>query len=260
MHATVSGCGDNLASDDADAIEQAKAFFSYLPTSWRHQPPVSEPAAPAAEFTADLIPAQESAGYDVHRVVDALVDADSFFEIKPLWAPELVVGFRRDGGAAGRHRGQQPGREGRSAVRRLCRQGGPVHLALRRLQPPAGLSGRRAGFHDRQRGRAAGDHPARRQDDHCGRRGDRADRVGAAAQGVRRRALCDVRPGLHAGRVHRAADREGRRDGSGGGDQRRLLQQDPGDRRPGRARGVRDARCARSTRRTSTSSASRQTW
>jgi len=93
MHATVSGCGDNLAGDDADAIEQAKSFFSYLPTSWRHQPPVGEPVAPSAEFTADLIPAQESAGYDVHRVVEALVDADSFFEIKPLWAPELVVGF-----------------------------------------------------------------------------------------------------------------------------------------------------------------------
>ena len=31
MHATVSGCGDNLAVDDEDAIEQAKLFFSYLP-------------------------------------------------------------------------------------------------------------------------------------------------------------------------------------------------------------------------------------
>src|SRR5829696_6499011 len=35
MHASVSGCGDNLASDDTDAIEQAKHLFSYLPTSWR---------------------------------------------------------------------------------------------------------------------------------------------------------------------------------------------------------------------------------
>ncbi|MEJ7725420.1 MAG: acyl-CoA carboxylase subunit beta [Actinomycetes bacterium] len=93
MHATVSGCGDNLASDDADAIEQAKAFFSYLPTSWRHQPPIGEPGPPASTFSADLIPAQESAGYDVHRVVEALVDADSFFEVKPLWATELVIGF-----------------------------------------------------------------------------------------------------------------------------------------------------------------------
>ena len=39
MHATVSGCGDNLAIDDEDAIEQAKAWFSYFPTSWRDEPP-----------------------------------------------------------------------------------------------------------------------------------------------------------------------------------------------------------------------------
>ena len=35
MHATVSGCGDNLAVDDEDAIDQAKAWFSYFPSTWR---------------------------------------------------------------------------------------------------------------------------------------------------------------------------------------------------------------------------------
>ena len=35
MHCTVSGCGDLLALDDADAIEQARLLFSYLPSSWR---------------------------------------------------------------------------------------------------------------------------------------------------------------------------------------------------------------------------------
>ncbi len=93
MHATVSGCGDNLAVDDADAIEQARAFFSYLPGSWRGDPPVFAPGPAAGEMTADLVPAQESAGYDMHTVIEALFDADSFFEIKPLFAPELVLGF-----------------------------------------------------------------------------------------------------------------------------------------------------------------------
>src|SRR3954463_2832936 len=46
MHATVSGCGDNLAVDDADAIEQAKQWFSYLPGNWRELPPstIGEPS------------------------------------------------------------------------------------------------------------------------------------------------------------------------------------------------------------------------
>jgi acetyl-CoA carboxylase carboxyltransferase component len=36
--------------------------------------------------------------FDIHTVIDGLVDADSFFEIKPLYAAELVVGFGRMGG------------------------------------------------------------------------------------------------------------------------------------------------------------------
>lgn len=93
MHASVSGCGDNLASDDAEAIDLAKWWFSFLPTSWREQPPLAPPVAPGAPFPA--IPDEPTAGYDVHGVIDALVDADSFFELKPLWAPELVVGLGR---------------------------------------------------------------------------------------------------------------------------------------------------------------------
>jgi acetyl-CoA carboxylase carboxyltransferase component len=95
MHATVSGCGDNLAHDDADAIEQAKLYFSYLPTCWREQPPDALAEAPAAELADDSVPADESVPFDVHSVIDGLVDADSFFEVKPLFAAELVTGFAR---------------------------------------------------------------------------------------------------------------------------------------------------------------------
>jgi len=95
MHATVSGCGDNLAVDDADAIEQARHFFSFLPGSWRDLPPVGLPDEPVVGLTRAALPAEEAAGYDIHRVIDGLIDADTFFEIKPLFAPELVVGFAR---------------------------------------------------------------------------------------------------------------------------------------------------------------------
>src|SRR5204862_7461714 len=47
MHATVSGSGDNLATDDENAIEQAKAYLSYFPRSWREAPPLYEPAQPS---------------------------------------------------------------------------------------------------------------------------------------------------------------------------------------------------------------------
>ncbi len=95
MHATVSGCGDNLAADDADAIDQAKAWFSYFPDRWRDHPPVYQAEPPARALTADVVPDEERRAYDMHDVIDALVDAESFFELKPLFAPELICGLGR---------------------------------------------------------------------------------------------------------------------------------------------------------------------
>jgi acetyl-CoA carboxylase carboxyltransferase component len=93
MHATVSGCGDNLASDDADALGQARSYFSYLPTSWRYDPPMYSWSPPIRGLTSALVPEDPKVGYDVHSVIDAVVDDDTFFEIKPLFAPEIVVGL-----------------------------------------------------------------------------------------------------------------------------------------------------------------------
>jgi len=93
MHATISGCGDQLAADDTEAIEQAKHYFSYLPLNWRSPLPAYDPLDPARDFADDLVPSQESAGYDIRKIVEAIVDEGSFFEIKPLFAPELVTGF-----------------------------------------------------------------------------------------------------------------------------------------------------------------------
>src|SRR4051812_615669 len=48
MHATVSGCGDNLVADEVEAISAARRWLSYLPTSWRSDPPASEAVLPGA--------------------------------------------------------------------------------------------------------------------------------------------------------------------------------------------------------------------
>ena len=93
LHATVSGCGDNLAVDDADAIDQARAYLSYFPTAWTEAPPTYEAIEPRHALTSEIVPAEEARGYDMHELIDGLVDAESFFEVKPLFAPELIVGL-----------------------------------------------------------------------------------------------------------------------------------------------------------------------
>lgn len=98
MHCTVSGVGDVLASDDAEAIELAKVYFSYMPQNWGAATPSYDVEEPTIPLRRDTIPEAESVPFDVHAVIDGLLDEDSFFEIKELFAPELVIGLGRLGG------------------------------------------------------------------------------------------------------------------------------------------------------------------
>ena len=63
------------------------------PGNWRADPPPYAAAGPAKALTRDVVPTEESMGYDIRAVIDGVIDEDSFFEIKPLFAPELVTGF-----------------------------------------------------------------------------------------------------------------------------------------------------------------------
>jgi acetyl-CoA carboxylase carboxyltransferase component len=126
-------CGDLLAQDDEEAIELAKLYFSYFPNLARTPADLPPGGALGAADAAYRAGAGEQP-FDMPRRHRRASSTRLFFEIKPLFAPELVIGFGRMNGEHGRHRGQQLRRQGRRAVHRQRRQGHPVHLAVRRLQ------------------------------------------------------------------------------------------------------------------------------
>jgi len=99
MHCTQSGLGDLLVVGEAEAIRVTQKVLEYLPDSW-DQPVPRYTAQPPGSSRAieDIVPADQNVPYDVHQLIEALVDSDSFFELKPLFAPELVVGLARLGG------------------------------------------------------------------------------------------------------------------------------------------------------------------
>jgi acetyl-CoA carboxylase carboxyltransferase component len=97
MHCSVSGLGDWLAATEAEAIAAARAYLSYLPERAGAPLPVvppRPPARPAGDLEA-VIPRDENKPFDVREVIDRLVDAESWFELKRLWAGELLTGFAR---------------------------------------------------------------------------------------------------------------------------------------------------------------------
>jgi acetyl-CoA carboxylase carboxyltransferase component len=103
MHCEVSGCGDLLVADDKAAIEAARAYLSYFGQSFKEDPPRA--AARAAAYVGpldDLVPADESIAFDMYALIAGIVDEESFFEIKPTFAPEVVCGLARmDGRVVG---------------------------------------------------------------------------------------------------------------------------------------------------------------
>ncbi|WP_405127403.1 acyl-CoA carboxylase subunit beta [Salicibibacter halophilus] len=100
MHCSVSGCGDVLAVDEPDAIEKARQYLSYFPDNYREKTKSVAAKAPITgdRDLADLIPANQNAPFDMYKFIEKLIDEDSFFEIKRLFAPELVTGLARMNG------------------------------------------------------------------------------------------------------------------------------------------------------------------
>ena len=97
MHCSVSGCGDLLAGSEEEAIEAARRYLAYFPSNCDEAPPVQEGRAPAAscDDLEALIPVEENKLFDMRKVVERIVDADSFFEIKKLFAGEILTGLAR---------------------------------------------------------------------------------------------------------------------------------------------------------------------
>ena len=101
MHCTVSGCGDVLAATDEDAIALARRYLAFMPGSYRDRPAPTEAAPPKpGRAIEEIVPFDQRKWFDMYELIDRIVDADSFFEVKRLFAAEIVVGFARLGGRA----------------------------------------------------------------------------------------------------------------------------------------------------------------
>ena len=97
MHCSVSGCGDVLVKTEPEAIAAAKRYLGFLPSNCNGAPPEVEAIAPASsgKRLEDIIPADQNKPFDMLALLRELVDAGSLFEVKQLFAGELVTAFAR---------------------------------------------------------------------------------------------------------------------------------------------------------------------
>ncbi|MCW2696948.1 MAG: putative propionyl-CoA carboxylase beta chain [Modestobacter sp.] len=104
-HNTKSGVAHYLAEDEADALDYVKALLAHLPSNNLDPLPIVEtPPAdvtlPDAVTDLDLeldtfIPDSPNTPYDMHTVVEHVLDDGEFLEVQALFAPNILVGFGR---------------------------------------------------------------------------------------------------------------------------------------------------------------------
>jgi propionyl-CoA carboxylase beta chain len=110
-HTTRSGVAHLAAPDEASALAAARQLLGYLPANNLARPPGAEPSDPVNRMDVALdaiVPDDPQAPYDMHQVIRGVVDRDTWMEIQPGWAQNIIVGFARLGGYAVGVVGQQP--------------------------------------------------------------------------------------------------------------------------------------------------------
>jgi len=101
-HSSRSGVADGAFDNDVEALLSLRRFIDFLPASNVDEAPQREAVDPVdrAEASLDtLIPDNPNKPYDMHELITKVVDDGDFFELKPDFAGNILIGFGRMGGA-----------------------------------------------------------------------------------------------------------------------------------------------------------------
>ena len=98
IHVYESGSVDNLAESESDAFEMIRGFLSYLPQSVWAMPPrleIGDDPQRRDEWLLSAIPRNRRRLYDMRKIIDSVVDQESFFEIAPQYGRGRMTGLAR---------------------------------------------------------------------------------------------------------------------------------------------------------------------
>ncbi|MCQ3980588.1 MAG: acyl-CoA carboxylase subunit beta, partial [Anaerolineae bacterium] len=99
MHCAMSGLGDYLAKDETEALDAAKQYFDFMPQNWQEKTALVESKEPApGRQLEEIVPVHQGTPFDMYEFINRVIDEGSWFEIKKLFAPELITGLARLGG------------------------------------------------------------------------------------------------------------------------------------------------------------------
>ena len=100
VHSSKSGVAHKTSANDIECLEDVKKLLSYLPQSNRETPKHLdfELKEEIRDSLTDIVPENPNKPYDMHQVIEGIIDEESFYEIHKDYAENIIVGFARLGG------------------------------------------------------------------------------------------------------------------------------------------------------------------
>lgn len=101
VHGAKSGVAHFVYPDDKSCLEGVRRLLSYLPESFEEKPPAVEPVKKYYhKRLRDIVSPNMKISYDMHEIINEMADLDSFMEVQPDFARNIIVGFMRMEGRA----------------------------------------------------------------------------------------------------------------------------------------------------------------
>lgn len=99
LHMRESGSCHLIAEDEDHAAQLASDLLSYLPDHFEQKPPRYESRPPTKSVNIDdVVPEDPNKAFDMHLLIEGIIDGESLLELSPEYAPELITAFARIGG------------------------------------------------------------------------------------------------------------------------------------------------------------------
>jgi propionyl-CoA carboxylase beta chain len=111
VHTTQSGVAHLAARDEAEALDVTRRILGFMPQNNLSDPPLVPTQDPFDRRDPELdriVPDDPQKPYDMHDVINRIVDDAQFLEIQPGWAANIIVGFARLAGRSVGVVAQQP--------------------------------------------------------------------------------------------------------------------------------------------------------
>jgi propionyl-CoA carboxylase beta chain len=96
-HASKSGVAQITEPNEVAAIKSLQRLIGYMPQNCQEEAPAFpyEDGDEKRPLLNDIIPESSNQPYDMHEVIEQVIDKDSFYEIHKEFAGNIVVGFAR---------------------------------------------------------------------------------------------------------------------------------------------------------------------